>query len=727
MKISYNWLKDYIPKLPKPEKLAELLTLHSIEVLNLDEVKIKNAEGKKDWIFNLDVSPNRAHDCLSHSGVAREVAAITKLKVKSTPRTETKFLVRGQKLKVPVQNRKLKIKDFLRVEIKDKELCQRYTARVMTGVKISPSPEWMIERLNAIGQKSINNVVDCTNYVMFEVGQPLHAFDLDKLCDTNTPYQSKHGTGRARIHANVANKKLVIVRRAKKGEKIVSLDGEERELNDPALVIADSKRPIAIAGIIGGANTEVDDNTKNLILESANFNQTNVRRSSRRLGVRTESSLRFEEGIDPNLAGEAVDRLALLIQKTAGGKIAGGMVDIYPKKVFPKKIKLDIRKIKSLLGLEISEKKIRGILKRTGLIIYDSKPQILIVEVPTYRQDIMAEEDLIEEVARIYGYENIPEIHSFAESRVRTPENHIVFSRLSRNLMRGIGYSETYNVSFLGEHLIKKVGFGTTDHIAIKNPVSEDFAFLRISLVPLVLENISSNVLYFRSVRLFELGKVYFKKEGNLCEKNMICFANIRKSDVSESGKKFYEIKGEVEDLLSGLGILDVSFFGTDAGVSKNGIWHPKNSASIKIGDETFGHFGQINPLVTEKLNIREYVFAAELDFDKLVKLATIDDFRYTPPSRYQATFRDVALLVNPGIKVEDILNVINRVGGVLVKDVDLFDMYEGEELPEGKKNLAFHIIYQSDDRTLNSQEVDELHRKIEKALEEEMGAETRG
>ena len=693
MKVSYNWLQLFFnKKLPKPEKLADLLTMYSLEVENLEETQ-------KDWIFDIDVLPNRAHDCLSHTGIAREVAAITKLKVKS------------QKLKVSVQNRELKIQDFLDVEVKDRDLCPRYTAKVMTGVKIGPSPVWLQERLNAIGQKPINNVVDAANYLMFESGQPLHAFDLDKLDNRQQ---------------TTDNRKKIIVRRAKKGEKITTLDGEERKLYESTLVIADAEKPVAIAGIMGGTNTEVDKGTTNLILESAAFDQTNIRKSSRRLGIRTESSLRFEGGIDPNLAREAQDRLATLIQEIAGGEVAGGVIDVYPKAVYPKKIKLDINHVERLLGVKVPETKVKSILKRLGFIIHDSKFQILTIEVPTYRLDVAGEEDLIEEVGRIYGYENIPETPPPVVSQFRRQEEFVAFSRLSKKLLSGLGYTETYNTSFVGDRLIEKEGMSPGDHIAIENPVSEDFAYLRTSLLSRILENISSNIIFFDSLRFFELGKVYFKKRNKLEEKSMLSFASTRKSRVSSSALGFYETKGELEAFLSGLGILESTFVSPKPTLPGRGIWHPKNSSDIKIGNVTLGRFGQINPFVMENLGVKEATFAADLDFNTLLQAAAIDEYEYVSPFRYPATYRDIAVLVPLNMRVVDVLNVINRVGGKLVKDVDLFDMYEGRQLPDGKKNLAFHIVYQSGSRTLTSPEVEALHVKIIKTLEKDMGWEVR-
>jgi len=663
MKISYNWLKEYVKNLPKPEKLAELLTMHSFEVKNLE--KIRN-----DWILDIDILSNRAHDCLSHIGVARECAVLLKSKVQS-PKSKV------------IEDKKLKVGDFVSVKVKDRELCSRYTARVITDIKVGPSPKWLQEKLEAIGQQPINNVVDATNFIAFEMGQPVHAFDLEKL-----------------------DGKQVVVRRAKKGEKIITLDGEKCELDNDILVIADSKEPLALAGIKGGKKAEIDNNTKTILLESANFNLHNIHKSSRKLGIATESSLRFEHGLDPNLASEAMNRLAFLIQKIAGGKIAKGMIDAYPYQVKPRKIGIGLFKINSLLGIKISEKEVVRIFNLLGFKV-EKKIDRLLVEIPTRRIDIELPEDLIEEIGRIYGYEKIPPKPPVGILVSAKPNDLLKLKNKVKNILESLGLTEVYNYSFVGEG----------DDLELENPLSSDLKYLRRDLIINLLKNVRENFKYFNEVRLFELGKVYLKNE------KMMLAGVIGKKENS----LFYEVKGIVDGLLNKLGISNQwydDFQATPENTEKK-IWHLGRSAEIKIDNKEIGFVGEINPGILSEFGIKYKVAAFNIDFELLIKLVS-EELIYQRPSKYPAVVRDIAILVNLGDRVADVLNVINSAGSELVQDVDLFDMYEGRELPRGKKNLAFHIVYQVKDRTLTDKEVDRIHKKIIRALEKRRGWEVR-
>lgn len=689
MKISYNWLKEYVKNLPKPEKLADLLTMHSFEVEDMLEVRLPT--GKLDFVFDIDVLPNRAHDCLSHIGVARECSALL----------NSKLEIRNLKL---IEDKKLKVEDFVSVEVKDSELCPRYTARVITDIKVGPSPKWLKERLEAVGQQSINNIVDATNYVAFEIGQPLHAFDAEKL--------------------EGGKVKKIIIRRAKKGEKIITLDNEKCDLDNDVLIIADSKDPIAIAGIKGGKKAEIDKNTKTIILESANFNLHNVHKSSRKLGIATESSLRFEHGLDPNLASEAIDRLAGLIsasggpRRMTGQKIAQGIIDIYPEKLRPCKIAVGLFKVNSLLGVKISEREVIKIFNSLGFGIKKEVDR-LIVEVPTRRLDIEISEDLIEEVGRIYGYKKIPSkpplgiLVSAKADDLRSLRNKV------KDILEGLGLSEVYNYSFIGEEDLKKLKQSPKNYIELENPLSLDLKYLRRDLIIGLLKNTRDNFRHFGEGRLFELGKVYLKDE-----KMMLAGIIWRKTNKREL---FYEAKGIVDGLLNKLGISNQWYDNVKATSewSDKVFWHPGISAEIKINDKEIGFVGEINPEILSKFGIKGSTAAFNLDFELLLELVS-EELIYQHPSKYPAAIRDIAVLVNRGDRVVDVLNVINSVGGELVRDVDLFDMYEGGEIPQNKKNLAFHIIYQSDERTLTDKEVDKIHNRIVREANKRMGWEVR-
>jgi len=687
MIFSYNWLQSFFKKkLPNPGKLADLLTMHSFEV-----GEVKRFGG--DFALDIDILPNRGPDCFSHIGIARELAVLL----------NWKFKIKNGKLE---EDKDLKAKDFISVNVRYPQACQKYTTRVIIDVKVAPSPRWIQQRLKVCGLRPINNIVDVANYVMFETGQPIHAFDGEKL-----------------------EGETIIVRFAKKNEKILTLDEEKYDLDEDILIIAGEKKPLAIAGIKGGKIAEIDRKTKIVVLESANFNPKVIRRGSKKLDLKTDASWRFEHGIDPNLTEIAINRAVSLIQEIAGGKICQGLVDFYPKKVFPKKIKLDFDYVRKLLGLEISPKDIKSILKRLGFKIVEVKHQQALFEIPTFRLDITIPEDLIEEIGRIYGYQKIPS--TFPISILIPPKRNleIFWEDLSKNILKEAGFSEVYNYSFISE---KDISIYQLNHhksalIEIENPTSADFQYLRPSLIPNLLKNVATNQKSFSSsakgyggsamasreggkeIRIFELGKVF--KDSK--EKRMLTGVM--------TGDAFFEVKGVVDLLLQKLGISSTWYdeYQPTPEESKLLVWHPRKCAEIKVNGEEIGFLGEISQRILENLKITEKVVIFDIDFEKLSRL-TSEEHEYQPISRYPAAVRDIAVLVPREVLVEDVLNKIEEVGGDLIRDVDLFDIYEGEELPEEKKNLAFHIIYQAEDRTLSSKEIDEIQGKIIKILEKE-------
>ena len=655
MNSSYNWLKQYV-RLPKPEKLAEILTMHAFEVESIKKVK-------SDYVLDIDVLPNRGPDCFSHIGMAREIAAITNVKL-DVPKSELK------------EDKEVKAKDLFSVFVEDKKDCIRYTARVIVNVKIKESPKWIKERLIACGLKPINNIVDAANYVMLETGQPLHAFDLDKI-----------------------SKERIVVRRAKKEEKIVSLDGERYDLNKDILIISDIEAPLAIAGIKGGKKAEIDKKTKTIVLESANFNSRVVRLGSKTLRLRTDASWRFEHKIDPNLTEIAMNRVACLIQELTNGKTASGLIDFYPKKVLPKKIKLDLNYVEKLLGIKIPEREIKRILEGLGLEIENRKLKILNVVVPTFRIDISLPEDLIEEVGRIYGYEKIASVFPVA-SLIPPKRNFNVFwEDVSKNILKELGFTEVYNYSFVKDSF----GYNDNEIIELKNPMSLEQKYLRPSLIPGLLKNVDDNFKNFDQIKIFEIGKVFTNKEEKNMLSGLIANKNGNKSD-------FYALKGVVDSLLNKLGISDIYYDDYEATPedSKISVWKKESTAEIKANGKEIGFLGRIGKAV---------VF--DIDFEKLRKLCS-EESEYQPIFQFPAAVRDLAILVSINTKVVEVLNKINIAGGSLVRDVDLFDIYEGEGIPGGKKNLAFHIIYQAEDRTLTAKEIDKIQNKIIKALEKD-------
>ncbi len=678
MKISYNWLKDYFSKLPQPEKLADLLTEHSFET-----------EFRGNDLLDVDVLPNRGGDCFSVLGIARELAALTgaKLKIPSVSFTEVKE----------------KTVDFLKVEVKSLQDCPRYNARVIKGVKIGPSPEWLKNRLIVCGLQPINNVVDISNYVMLETGQPLHAFDADKV-------EGK-----------------LIVRRAKKNEKIKTLDGKEYDLTENILVIADERKVLCLAGIKGGEGPGISAETKNIILEGANFSSHLIRNGSRQLELKTDASWRFEHGVDPNLTAEALNRLADLIQKIAGGKILKGSFDFYPRKNKPLKIRLNPEKVDRLLGVKIPQAKIKNILEKLDFKV-SSKNNYFEIISPTRRLDVSLEEDLIEEIARFYGLENIKSQLPAATLIPAKRNDNLVYQHKAKDILSNLGFNEVYNYSFVSEKRVEDSRLPIENLAEVANPVSQEQKYLRPNLIINLLKNIEENKKYKEEIRIFEIGKV-FQENKNSKDKitereklGIILSLGKKSSDPEE----FYILKGITDSLLEKFNLSE--YFYDDKIEEKYPImnlFHSNRLAEIKIGNELIGQIGEIAPDLLKKIGIDLKLAALEIDFEKLIKLASEEKI-YLPPSKYPSAVRDIALLVENGTKVVEVLNLINSAGGSLISDIDLFDIYEGEKIPQGKKSLAFHIIFQSNKQTLTDKEINQLQEKIIKVLEEEGGWEVR-
>jgi len=637
------------------------------------EVEEIKKEGN-DFTLNVDVKPSRASDCFSHLGIAREISVLLNLK----------YAVPDVKL---VENGKIKSKDSVSIEVKNKAACPRYTARVVTDVKVGPSPKWLKDRLVSCGLRPINSVVDIANYVMLETGQPLHAFDADKL------------EGRK-----------VIVRFAKDREKIITLDGQKFDLDSSVLVIADGKKPVAIAGIKGGKLPEIGRSTKVIVLESANFDPQIVRKGSRKLNIRTDASLRFEHGIDPNLTEFAVNRAAFLVQKISGGKVAQGLVDVYPKRVVSRTIKLDLNYAESLLGIKISGREARNILESLGFKTRVLNQKILSAEVPTRRLDVSIAEDLIEEIGRIHGYDKIPSLFPVS-SLIPAEKNLKVFwENMVKDVLKEAGFVEVYNYSFFGKKEAALFGHKEKELIEVENPLSQEYRYLRASLIPNLLKNVEKNFRDFQQIKIFELGKI-FKAPSS--EKRHLAGLIL--------GGEFQYLKGTIDLLLEKIGVSDVWYdeYRATPEDSKQLIWHPKKCAEIKVGSEEIGFLGELSPKITDNLAIKGKVVLFDIDFEKLSELSS-EEHEYRPVSRFPSAIRDIAVLVPRDVKVAQVLNKIYDSGKKLIRDVDLFDIYEGEELPQNKKNLAFHIIYQAENRTLSSGEIDRVQGDIIKNLEKE-------
>lgn len=632
----------------------------------------------EDAVVEFELTPNRA-DCFSIVGIARETAATFNVPLKVS------FSTSGEIRQID------EIFGRVKVTVEAPDLCKRYIARIIEDVKIEPSPLWMQRRLQLCGIRPINNIVDITNYVMLELGQPLHAFDYDKLSDGS-----------------------IIVRKGKAGEKLITLDGQEREITEDTLVIADKKGPIALAGVMGGENTEVTDKTRTVLLESANFLGSNIRRTAKRLGIRTEASLRYEKGIDPNLAEIAADRACELIEKLGAGKVIKEYADVYPEIVRPRELQLRVEKINALLGTSISKECMVSILKRLGMDVQDKDGKTFVI-VPTYRTDIAQLADIAEEIARIYGYDNLPSTlpGSIAACGVLSKRQKLEDN--IKKTLSDLGFSEIYTYSFISPGAFDKLKVPLNHEIrkAIKlmNPLGEEHSVMRTTLLDGILQVVKFNLNQNQKrIRIFEVGKIFLPNELPLKElpreRKMIGLA------VYEENVDFYYLKGIVEAILSMLKI-DNHKFNQD----QHFALHPGRTASILVGGKIAGYLGEIHPDVMENYDMEDKrVYVAELDMEILLDNA-LTEIKYQPLPKFPAAERDMAIVVKEDIAVGDLMDAIREVGGELLENLELFDIYRGEQIPEGYKSIAFSLRYRAKDRTLKDEEINELHAKIIRSI----------
>lgn len=687
MKFSYNWLKEYFDKLPNCEKLVDLIANHIFEVESIKK------QGR-DYILDIDILANRS-DCFGYNGIAKEISVILDKKIKLPLKKELKdFTNQG--------------KEF-NIEIIEKELCLRYSAVLIKDIKVKESPRWLKEKLGASGLNSINNIVDATNYVMLETGQPIHAFDFSKISD-----------------------KKIIVRKSKKGEKITTLDDNKFVLEDGILLIADSKDPLAIAGIKGGKKAEIDKNTKDILIESANFQQLVIRKASQRLALRTDSSNRFEHGLDANLTFEAIKRIIVLIKEISGGEIKE-VIDVYPRPIKPWKIKLEIEKVERLLGINIPIKDIIKILEGLGIEIIKKDKKAILVKIPTIRKDLVSQEDLIEEVCRIYGIDKIPAKEPLIYAKSIDRNEPVFIEEKIRNFLKELKFNEVFNYSFISQR--QKDVFKYTNHslVELENPLSSEYQFLRPSLIPNLLDSVKKNLRYFDEFQLFEIGKIFNPINGKkssfgiqgIDEKKSLTFLIVDKNKKIEL-EDFRLLKGTTETFLQELGITEYEFDeGRSLALERIIYWHPKRLASIKAQDKNIGLIGEIHLNLLKKLNIDASVMIAEFDLEELINTSR-EELDFSPISIYPAVVRDISILVPLETKIEVVDRKINRLGGELLLDVDLFDIYKEEELLKGKQSLAFRIVFQSKDKTLSSKEIDNLMKKIIIGLEKQKNWEVR-
>ncbi|MDO8430233.1 MAG: phenylalanine--tRNA ligase subunit beta [bacterium] len=656
MKFSFSLIKKLAPGKYTKSELVEKFNLHLFETVDLGGDALE-----------IVVSPNRFSDAASHLGIAMETAAIFGTKLSDPNSGELKF--------------NSKSPGVFRVNIQDKKLSRRYLAGYVSEVKIASSPIWLKEILETCGLRSINNVVDIMNYVMLKTGQPMHAFDADKVSGG------------------------IVVRKAKKGEKIDTIDNQTFSLDKEMLVIADAKKNLAIAGIKGGKNSEIDSNTKRILVESANFDSASIYDTSKKLGLRTDASVRFSHNLSPELAELGIKTALDLLQKFAGGKIHP-YIDVYPKKQSKKLLRLDIDKMASLIGKDLKEKEVVNLLSQLGFsakggFASGGKKQGKNIEVPALRTDINDSEDLAEEVARLIGYNNLIAKPPAVALGFAAEEELILLKDRIRNFLAGAGFSEVYNYSLISKEDLAlgpvKI-FGSGDGVLLANPMSRQLAVLRDSLSPGLLKNLKDNLRFFEEVRIFEIGNVFSQSKTGTDEKTLLGIALASKNAV-------LELKGLLDILLEKLGLVD--YFLPDLNYD-NKLLKTGESLRIETGDhKVLGYMGSVHGVKGAIL---------ELDLGKLLKLVD-EEKEYEPLSKFPSVMRDISILADNQIRVGEILAMIQRISLKLVEDVDLIDWYQDEKLGDNKKSLTFRIVFRAEDRTLTDQEVDREMAAINQIL----------
>ncbi|WP_294654740.1 phenylalanine--tRNA ligase subunit beta [uncultured Fusobacterium sp.] len=643
--------------------------------------------GLDDVIFELEITPNRP-DCLSHIGIAREVAAYYGRKVKYPSYTLSEVID--------------SVNNYAKVRVEDKERCKRYMGRVIRNVTVAESPEWLKKRIRAMGLKPINNIVDITNFVMFEYNQPMHAFDLDKL-ENNT----------------------VVVRAAENGEKITTLDGVERELVNGELVIADEVKPIAIAGIIGGQATQIEAETKNVFLEVAYFTPDNIRKSAKKLGIVTDSGYRNERGLDIENLPEVIDRAAALIAEVASGEVLDEVIDKYIEKPQKFEIPLNLTKLNTFIGKKLEFDTVGKILSNLGLGIKTLSQDMLLITPPTYRTDLTRPEDLYEEVIRMYGFENIEAVMPVEDIESGLKDSKISVADNLKEILKEIGLHEVINYTFIPREALDILKI-KDKVIEISNPLSEDMVIVRPTLMYSLLANIRDNFNRNQfDLRFFEVSKVFTPAEELANEDLRICVAIAGKPERTLWNPKpkaydFYTMKGYVEKLLEYMGINRYKLER-----SSNENFHPGRSADIKIGNDVIGTFGEVHPDVLEAMDIkRERAYVADIDLaraEKYIKSAV----KYERIVKYPEVTRDLAIVMDKDILVGNMVEDLKRVSP-LIEKIEIFDVYEGEKIDADKKSVAISIVLRNKVKTLEEKEINDVVTKVLETISKKYRGEIR-
>ncbi|MDI6736271.1 MAG: phenylalanine--tRNA ligase subunit beta [bacterium] len=680
MLISYNWLKEYIDFDFSPQELAAKLTDLGFETANLEK-------SGDDTVIDLELTVNRG-DCLSMIGMAREISAITHNPLKMPSAKDL--------------NLSKKLTPLINVSLVEPKLCPRYTGRIIDGVHVTDSPSWLCDRLKKAGIRSINNVVDITNFVLMELGHPLHAFDYQTLLGGK-----------------------IIICRATSGEKLMALDGTTYELSPEMLIIADAQRPVALAGIIGGEETSVKKGTTTIFLECAYFNPTNVRQTARQLGIQTESSYRFERGVDPDGLIKAQNRATQLIMEICQGKSVSEIRDDYPKKFKKTIIDLTSARVNKILGTDINSTDIKEILRPLGFGIKEDD-EFLKIEVPSFRHlDISREIDVIEEIARVYGYDKIPTSMPSGSFNVAINREYELADR-AKEILVSCGFYEVITYVFSSPDILRQTKIPESNTVVIDNPLRTDENLMCPSLIPNILKTIAWNINRANyDLKIFELGRVFSANVGEKLprEKKVLVGAvcgnyhqpHWRDKAVSSN---LYDLKGVVEKLLLELGLTDYELLAGD-----HPTLHPARQIKLVFQGVRFGIMGELHPEIAEELKILEETYLFELDWDNLVSRVNLER-RFKSLPRYPAVQRDIAILVKEDVPSAQITGIIENAGKDLIEKVSLFDVYQGDKIPAGYKSLAYSVTYRKPEATLTDEEVNEVHNKITLELKNTVGVE---
>ena len=668
--------RDFYPEAPEN---GIYIFDDSVEV-GADAVEVL---GLHDTVFEYEITSNRV-DCYSVLGIAREVAA-----------TFRKPFVQPEVKAVGTTG---DVNDYISVEVKDADLCPRYCAKVVKNVKIAPSPEWMQRRLSACGIRPINNLVDITNYVMEEFGQPMHAYDLDTIADNK-----------------------IVVRRAKDGEKFVTLDGQERDLDSGMLMICDGEKPVGLAGIMGGENSMITDDVHDMLFEAACFDGTNIRLSSKRVGLRTDASGKFEKGLDPNNAEAAINRACQLIEELGAGEVVEGMVDVYPTKKEERTIKFNPEYVNNLIGFNLTEEEMVNYFPALELK-YD--PATKIITIPTFRQDLIGMCDIAEEIARFYGYDKIPTALPSGEATSGKLSYKLRIDEIARSVALYCGFSQGMTYSFESPKVFDKLLLPKDSElrktVTISNPLGEDFSVMRTTSLNGMLTSLATN--YNRrnkDVRLFEMGNIYLPKALPVTdlpdERMQFTLGFYGDGD-------FFTMKGVVEEFLGQVGINKNITYDPKAGKT---FLHPGRQANVICDDKVIGYLGEVHPLVCENYAMKTRAYVAVIDMPYIYEMANFDK-KYEGIAKFPAVSRDISMVVPKEIMVGQIEDVIKQRGGNILEDYNLFDIYEGDQIEKGFKSVAYNIVFRAKDRTLEESDVSGAMKKILNGLEE-LGIQLRG